>query len=242
MSDVKTIPHPIFAAAKAALPYSSPMIAGFLFLGMAYGIYMKSLGFGAWYPFFMALLIYGGSVEFIIAGALTLPFAPLNVLLITLMVSGRQLFYSISMLEKYSKYLGKKRPYLIAALVDESFSLNYMVKIPPHLDRGWYMFFVSFYLQIYWVAGAVLGNLFGNIIPFDLKGIEFAMTALFLVIFAENWSREKSHESSVLGLAIAFIALLIFGKDYFLLPTLIGIWTVLTLRRPKPKSKLERVK
>ncbi|KYK83227.1 branched-chain amino acid transporter AzlC [Aggregatibacter actinomycetemcomitans serotype d str. SA2200] len=218
------------------------MIAGFLFLGMAYGIYMKSLRFGAWYPFFMALLIYGGSVEFIIAGALTLPFAPLNVLLITLMVSGRQLFYSISMLEKYGKYLGKKRPYLIAALVDESFSLNYMVKIPPHLDRGWYMFFVSFYLQIYWVAGAVLGNLFGNIIPFDLKGIEFAMTALFLVIFAENWSREKSHESSVLGLAIAFIALLIFGKDYFLLPTLIGIWTVLTLRRPKPKSKLERVK
>lgn len=209
---------------------------------MAYGIYMKSLGFGAWYPFFMALLIYGGSVEFIIAGALTLPFAPLNVLLITLMVSGRQLFYSISMLEKYGKYLGKKRPYLIAALVDESFSLNYMVKIPPHLDRGWYMFFVSFYLQVYWVAGAVLGNLFGNIIPFDLKGIEFAMTALFLVIFAENWSREKSHESSVLGLAIAFIALLIFGKDYFLLPTLIGIWTVLTLRRPKPKSKLERVK
>ncbi|SSY82188.1 azaleucine resistance protein AzlC [Aggregatibacter actinomycetemcomitans] len=203
---------------------------------------MKSLGFGAWYPFFMALLIYGGSVEFIIAGALTLPFAPLNVLLITLMVSGRQLFYSISMLEKYGKYLGKKRPYLIAALVDESFSLNYMVKIPPHLDRGWYMFFVSFYLQVYWVAGAVLGNLFGNIIPFDLKGIEFAMTELFLVIFAENWSREKSHESSVLGLAIAFIALLIFGKDYFLLPTLIGIWTVLTLRRPKPKSKLERVK
>ncbi|KOE58036.1 branched-chain amino acid transporter AzlC [Aggregatibacter actinomycetemcomitans] len=203
---------------------------------------MKSLGFGAWYPFFMALLIYGGSVEFIIAGALTLPFAPLNVLLITLMVSGRQLFYSISMLEKYGKYLGKKRPYLIAALVDESFSLNYMVKIPPHLDRGWYMFFVSFYLQVYWVAGAVLGNLFCNIIPFDLKGIEFAMTALFLVIFAENWSREKSHESSVLGLAIAFIALLIFGKDYFLLPTLIGIWTVLTLRRPKPKSKLERVK
>ena len=203
---------------------------------------MKSLGFGAWYPFFMALLIYGGSVDFIIAGALTLPFAPLNVLLITLMVSGRQLFYSISMLEKYGKYLGKKRPYLIAALVDESFSLNYMVKIPPHLDRGWYMFFVSFYLQVYWVAGAVLGNLFGNIIPFDLKGIEFAMTALFLVIFAENWSREKSHESSVLGLAIAFIALLIFGKDYFLLPTLIGIWTVLTLRRPKQKSKLERVK
>ena len=99
MSDVKTTPHPIFAAAKAALPYSAPMIAGFLFLGIAYGIYMKALGFSVWYPFLMALLIYGGSVEFIIAGALTLSFAPLNALLITLMVSGRQIFYSISMLE-----------------------------------------------------------------------------------------------------------------------------------------------
>ena len=221
MSDVKTTPHPIFAAAKAALPYSAPMIAGFLFLGIAYGIYMKALGFGVWYPFLMALLIYGGSVEFIIAGALTLSFAPLNALLITLMVSGRQIFYSISMLEKYGKFLGKKRPYLIATLVDESFSLNYMAKIPPHLDRGWY--------------------LFGNIIPFNLKGIEFAMTALFLVIFTENWTKEKSHESSLLGLAIAFISLLIFGHDYFLLPTLIGIWMILTFRRPKLITKLERV-
>ena len=98
MSDVKTTRHPIFAAAKAALPYSAPMIAGFLFLGIAYGIYMKALGFGVWYPFLMALLIYGGSVEFIIAGALTLSFAPLNALLITFMVSGRNIFYSISML------------------------------------------------------------------------------------------------------------------------------------------------
>ena len=241
MSDVKATPHPIFAAAKAALPYSAPMIAGFLFLGIAYGIYMKALGFGVWYPFLMALLIYGGSVEFIIAGALTLSFAPLNALLISLMVSGRQLFYSISMLEKYGKFLGKKRPYLIATLVDESFSLNYMAKIPPHLDRGWYLFFVSFYLHMYWVIGAVLGNLFGNIIPFNLKGIEFAMTALFLVIFAENWTKETSHESSLLGLAIAFISLLIFGHDYFLLPTLIGIWMVLTFRRPKLTTKLERV-
>ena len=118
MSDVKTNSHPIWAAAKAALPYSAPMLAGFLFLGVAYGIYMKALGFSVWYPVLMALFIYAGSVEFIIAGALSLAFAPLNALLITLMVSGRQLFYSIAMLEKYGKSLGKKRPYLIATLVD----------------------------------------------------------------------------------------------------------------------------
>ncbi|OOF59644.1 azaleucine resistance protein AzlC [Rodentibacter myodis] len=234
--------HPIRAAAKAAFPYSAPMIAGFLFLGVAYGIYMKALGFGFLYPMLMALLIYAGSVEFIAAGALIAPFSPLSVLLITLMISGRQIFYAISMLEKYGVQLGKKRWYLISALVDESFSLNYMADIPPHLDKGWYMFFVSLYLHIYWVLGATVGNLFGEILPFDLKGVEFAMTALFLVIFAENWLKEKSHESALLGLGIAFASLLIVGKEHFLIPTLIGIWLVLTLRRPKLGTKLESLK
>lgn len=201
---------------------------------------MKALGFGAWFPFFMALLIYAGSVEFIVAAALIAPFSPLSVLLICLMVSGRQIFYAISMLEKYGAHIGKKRWYLISTLVDEAFSLNYMAKIPAHLDKGWYMFFVSLYLQIYWVTGAVLGNLFGALIPIDLKGVEFAMTALFIVIFAENWAKEKSHESSLIGLGIALGCLLLVGKDNFLIPTLLGIWVILTLRRPNLSRKLKK--
>lgn len=230
-------PNPITEAAKAAFPYSVPMIAGFLFLGIAYGIYMKALGFGFLYPTLMALLIYAGSVEFIAAGTLIAPFSPISVLLITLMISARQIFYGISMLEKYSIHIGKKRWYLITTLVDESFSLNYMAKIPPHLDKGWYMFFVSLYLHIYWVLGAVMGNLFGTVLPFNLKGVEFSMTALFLVIFAENWLKEKSHESSLLGLGIAFAFLLIIGKEYFLIPTLISIWLILTMRIAKLETK-----
>ncbi|GJH43515.1 azaleucine resistance protein AzlC [Pasteurella canis] len=233
--------RPIFSAAKAAFPYSLPILSGFLFLGIAYGVYMKALGFEAIYPILMALLIYAGSVEFIVAGLLVAPFAPLNVLLITLMVSGRQIFYGISMLEKYGAYLGKKRWYLISTLVDEAFSLNYMAKVPQNVDRGWYFFFISLYLQLYWVIGTVIGALFGSILPFDLTGIEFAMTALFLVIFAEQWSKESSHESSLLGLGIAFTTLLIVGEKHFLLPTLIGIWLVLTLRRVKLSAKLESV-
>ena len=227
--------NPITEAAKAAFPYSVPMIAGFLFLGIAYGIYMKALGFGF-------LLIYAGSVEFIAAGALIAPFSPISVLLITLMISARQIFYGISMLEKYGIHIGKKRWYLITTLVDESFSLNYMAKIPPHLDKGWYMFFVSLYLHIYWILGAAMGNLFGTVLPFNLKGVEFSMTALFLVIFAENWLKEKSHESSLLGLGIAFAFLLIIGKEYFLIPTLIGIWLILTMRITKLETKLESLK
>lgn len=226
-------------AALAAFPYSLPMVTGFLFIGIAYGIYMKALGFGIWFPLLMALLIYAGSVEFIAAGALVAPFSPLSVALITLMVSGRQIFYAISMLEKYGRYLGKKRWYLISSLVDESFSLNYLAQPEKHIDKGWYMFFVSFYLHIYWAMGAALGNVFGKLIPVDLKGVEFAMTALFLVIFSENWLKEKSHESSLLGLAIAFLSLLIVGQQHFLIPTLFGIWIVLTVRRPKLASKLE---
>ncbi|HHF5807776.1 TPA: AzlC family ABC transporter permease [Haemophilus influenzae] len=203
-------PNPITEAAKAAFPYSVPMIAGFLFLGIAYGIYMKALGFGFLYPTLMALLIYAGSVEFIAAGALIAPFSPISVLLITLMISARQIFYGISMLEKYGIHIGKKR---------------------------WYMFFVSLYLHIYWVFGAVMGNLFGTVLPFNLKGVEFSMTALFLVIFAENWLKEKSHESSLLGLGIAFAFLLIIGKEYFLIPTLISIWLILTMRIAKLETK-----
>ena len=230
-------PNPITEAAKAAFPYSVPMIAGFLFLGIAYGIYMKALGFGFLYPTLMALLIYAGSVEFIAAGALIAPFSPISVLLIALMISARQIFYGISMLEKYGIHIGKKRWYLITTLVDESFSLNYMAKIPPHLDKGWYMFFVSLYLHIYWVLGAAMGNLFGTVLPFNLKGVEFSMTALFLVIFAENWLKEKSHESSLLGLGIALVFLLIIGKEYFLIPTLISIWLILTMRIAKLETK-----
>ncbi|PRL64328.1 azaleucine resistance protein AzlC [Haemophilus influenzae] len=230
-------PNPITEAAKAAFPYSVPMIAGFLFLGIAYGIYMKALGFGFLYPTLMALLIYAGSVEFIAAGALIAPFSPISVLLITLMISARQIFYGISMLEKYGIHIGKKRWYLITTLVDESFSLNYMAKIPPHLDKGWYMFFVSLYLHIYWVLGAAMGNLFGTVLPFNLKGVEFSMTALFLVIFAENWLKEKSHESSLLGLGIALVFLFIIGKEYFLIPTLISIWLILTMRIAKLETK-----
>ena len=109
--------NPITEAAKAAFPYSVPMIAGFLFLGIAYGIYMKALGFGFLYPTLMALLIYAGSVEFIAAGALIAPFSPISVLLITLMISARQIFYGISMLEKYGIHIGKKRWYLITTLI-----------------------------------------------------------------------------------------------------------------------------
>ncbi|MDG6896276.1 branched-chain amino acid transporter AzlC [Volucribacter amazonae] len=232
---------PVRTAAKHALPYTLPIATGFLFLGIAYGVYMKSLGFHFLYPILTAMLIYAGSVEFIVAGLLVMPFAPLNALLIALMVSGRQIFYGISMLEKY-RDVGRKKWFLIATLVDEAFSLNYLADIPKQIDRGWFMFWVSLFLYLYWVIGVSLGALFGSFMPIDLTGIEFAMTALFLVIFAEQWCKETSHESALLGIGVSLTALLVFGKSHFLLPTLLGIWILLTLRRKALTAKLQEIK
>lgn len=217
---------------KSAFIHSLPIMSGFLFLGMAYGVYMRGLGFDAIYPILMALLIFAGSVEFISAGLLLLAFNPIYTFLMILMISARQIFYAISMLEKYHQ-AGRKKYYLISATVDESFAVNYSAKIKNNVDESWHMVFVTLFLHLYWVAGTVFGALVANILPFDLKGSEFAMTALFLVIFVEQWLKETSHRSSLIGLFVTLLALLLFGKTHFLIPAMIGILVLLTVQYKK---------
>lgn len=178
---------PLFrSTTRHAFKESLPILSGFLFLGMAYGVYMHSLGFGVWYPVLMALFIFAGSVEFIVAGLLVMAFNPSSVFLLIVMISARQIFYGISMLDKFRDITGWKRFYLIAGMVDESFAINYTAKTDG-LDKAWFMVLVTLFLHMYWVAGSALGVLMGAVLPFDLKGAEFAMTALFLVILVEQW-------------------------------------------------------
>ncbi|WP_305268965.1 AzlC family ABC transporter permease [Moraxella sp. ZY210820] len=143
------------------------------------------------------------------------------------------------MLNKYHQ-AGWKKYYLIPATVDESFAINYSAKPPPNIDESWHMVYVSLFLHIYWVGGTALGAFLADILPFSLKGSEFAMTALFLVIFAERWLSEKSHESSLIGLAITIICLLLLGKEHFLIPAMVAILLVLTWRRPILMQKLQQ--
>ncbi len=131
------------AAFRAALPYTLPICVGFLFLGMSYGFLMRSQGFSVWYPLFMSMFIFAGSMEFVTANLLLLPtFQPLHAFLLTLMVNARHLFYGLSMLDKF-KNLGWKKPYLIFGLCDETFSIHCAVTPPAGIDRGWFMFFVT---------------------------------------------------------------------------------------------------
>ncbi len=227
--------------AQYAFKESLPILSGFLFLGMGYGVYMHSLGFSVWYPIILAMLIFAGSVEFILAGMLVMAFNPSSVFLLILMISARQIFYAISMLDKFKDITGWKRWYLIAGMVDESFAINYTANTDKAgIDKAWFMVLVTLFLHIYWVTGSALGVIMGAVLPIDLKGAEFAMTALFLVIFVEQWQRESTHESSLLGIIMTVVALMVFGKTHFLIPAMLGILAYLTLRRHSLHDKLAR--
>ena len=222
----------ILRAFKCAFPHTLPILAGFWFLGMTYGIYMNVSGFPFWYPMLMSLTIFGGSLEFLAVSMLQAPFAPAQVLVMTLMIQARHLFYGISMLDKF-KGLGWKKPYLIFGMCDETFSINYTADIPAQIDRGWFYFFVTLLNHFYWFAASTLGGLVGSLLRFSTEGLDFVMTAMFVVIFLEQWLKEKRRVSEWVGLAASVGCLLVFGADRFLIPTMICILAALTaLRRP----------
>ena len=224
-------------ALKAAFPQTLPIFAGFWFLSLAYGIYMNASGFSFVYPMFMSLLIYGGSLEFVAVEMLLSPFAPVQVLIMTLLIQARHLFYGISMLEKF-RGLGWKKFYLIFGMCDETFSINYTAQIPEDVDRGWFMFFVTLLNHLYWFSGATIGGLIGSLFTFDTSGISFVMTAMFVVIFLEQWLKEKNHISSLIGLGLSAACLLLFGADSFMLPTMIAIIALLAALK-KPLERME---
>ena len=222
-------------ALYAAFPNTIPILAGFLFLGMTYGIYMNVSGFSFWYPCLMSLTIFAGSVEFVAVNLLLGAFHPIQALAMTLMLNARHLFYGISMLDRF-RGLGLKKIYLIFGMCDETFSINYTAEIPPDVDRGWFMFFVTLLNHLYWFAGATLGGVFGSFITFNTEGLDFVMTAMFVVIFLEQWLKEERHESSILGIGLSILSLIAFGADGFLIPAMLSILAVLTLLR-KPLTK-----
>lgn len=215
-------------AFKAAFPYTLPIFAGFWFLSLAYGIMMNSLGFSFLYPLFMSLIIYGGSLEFVAAWMLTSAFAPLTAFITALLIQARHIFYGISMLDKF-KGLGPIRYYLIFGMCDETFSINCSAEIPKDTDRGYFMFFVTLLNHFYWVSGAALGGILGSLLKINSEGIGFVMTAMFTVIFLEQFLKEKNHISSYIGIACSLLCLIIFGSEAFLIPSMATILIMLAV-------------
>lgn len=227
------------AAFKAAFPHTLPIFAGFWFLGLTYGIYMNVSGFSFRYPMLMSLTIFAGSMEFVTVNLLLSAFHPLQALAMTLMINARHLFYGISMLDKY-KGTGLKKFYLIFGMCDESFSINYTAEIPKDIDKGWFMFFVTLLNHFYWVFGATLGGLCGSLLHFNTKGLDFVMTAMFVVIFLEQWLKDKNHISAVLGLLLSASCLILFKAEGFMIPSMLSILVTLTLLRRPLCNQLEK--
>lgn len=208
-----------------------PVMTGYLVLGFGFGIVLKSAGFGMLHAFLMSLLIYAGSMQYVAVGLLTGGASLITVAITTLMVNARHLFYGISMLDKY-KQAGIRKPYLIFALTDETYSL--VCGDTPHIpseQKNNYYLLVSLFDHFYWVAGSVIGSLAGTLLRFNSEGIDFALTALFLTVFLEQWLSSKKHMPAVVGVGVSVLCLLIFGREHFLIPTMLIIALALCLHK-----------
>lgn len=224
--------------AKYAFKQSVPIMAGYIVLGMGFGVLLKSKGYGVLWAIAMSVFIYAGSMQYVAINLITGGASLIATALMTLMVNARHLFYGISMLDKY-KNTGKYRPYLIFALTDETYSLVCSGKIPEGVDRNKYYFLVSLFDQVYWVIGSVIGSVVGSVLNFNTAGIDFSMTALFLVVFVEQWKSTKDHASAITGVAASVACLLFFGAGNFVIPAMISITVILLLMRKFRKDSEE---
>ncbi len=223
-------------AFRYAFPHTIPIFAGFWFLGITYGVYMHVSGFSFVYPMLMSMTIFTGSMEFVTANMLLGGFHPLQAFVMAILIGARHLFYGISMLDKF-RGMGWKKFFLIYGMCDETFSINYSAEIPPNVDRGWFMLFVTVLNYLYWVTGATMGGLFGSLIHFNTQGLDFAMTAMFVVIFMEQWIKDKKHTSQFIGLGASVLCLIVFGADSFMVPTMLVILFFLTILRKKREEE-----
>ncbi len=218
-------------AFRYAFQRSLPVMTGYGLLGTAYGVYMHSLGFSFVYPMLMAILIYAGSVEFLVGNLMLGAFNPVQTFFLALIVNARHLFYGLSMLDQY-KGLGWKKFFLVFGLTDETFAVVKSIpELPKGVDKGWFYLFLTWLDESYWVVGAVFGGLLAPYLTFDLKGIDFVLTAMFVSIFTDNWMRERDHRSSLIGLITCFSCLLLFGTENFIIPSLCAILLILMLFR-----------
>ena len=200
---------------RYAFVRSLPIMAGYIVLGLGFGVLLQSKGYGAGWALVMSGLIYAGSMQYVAIDLLAGGASLISAAIMTLMVNARHLFYGISMLERY-KDTGAAKPYLIFALTDETYSVVCSGGVPEGVDRKKYYFWVS---------------LLGSVLPFDTTGIDFSMTALFLVVMTEQWKASRDHTPALVGLGVSLVCLLIFGSSDFLIPSMVGITAALTVLR-----------
>lgn len=201
-------------------------MTGYLFIGIAFGVMFADKGYNFVWAGIMSLLVYAGSGQYLAVNFFEPSVSLLQVMFLTFMVNVRHVFYGLSLLDKF-KVSGKKKPYMIFSLTDETYSLYFLTKTPENVDEGKFLFAIATLDQSYWVIGSIIGAVVGTVIPFNSTGIDFAMTALFIVIFVEQWLQKKNRFPAIVGVVSSVVSLLVFGKDSFILPTMIVVMIVL---------------
>lgn len=222
---------------KTALIDTLPVLTGYLVLGFGFGIIIKVNGLSLLHAFLMSFLIYAGSMQYVAIGLFTGGASLITVALTTFMVNARHLFYGISMIDRY-KNIGLRKPYLIFALTDETYSL--VCSDNPNIsdkERKNYYFFVSLFDHIYWITGSVLGVVVGSLVTFNSEGIDFALTALFVTVFLEQWLTTKKHLPVIIGVVASVVCLVIFGSENFLIPAMLVIALLLCLYKEVPEHE-----
>lgn len=223
------------SAVRAAFLDTVPVMTGYVFLGFGFGILLHQNGYGVLWAASMSLFIYAGSMQYVAVSLLTSGAGLLTAAMTAFVVNARHLFYGISMVDAY-KGAGKKKPYMIFALTDETYSLVSKNQVPDGISRHGYCFLVSVFDQIYWVAGSILGSVAGSLLPINYEGIDFVLTALFVTIFVEQWLSVKDHRPALIGAASTAVCLWIFGQDVFLIPSMVIIALLLTVMRRTGKE------
>ena len=220
---------------KTAFLDTVPVMTGYVFLGFGFGILMQQNGFGVLWSGAMSLFIYAGSMQYVAIPLLTSGASLLTAAVTAFVVNARHLFYGISMVDAY-KGMGKKKPYLIFGLTDETYSLVSQLHIPEGIRPGGYCFLVTLFDHIYWISGTVLGALTGSLLPINYEGVDFALTALFVTIFVEQWLSTKNHGPTIVGVGATVASLVLFGADVFLIPSMIIIAACLIMMRKTGKE------
>lgn len=218
-----------------ALRRTAPVMIGYLFLGIAFGLMLHRVGYSFIWAGLISLFVYGGSAQFALVGLLSGGASIITTAVMQLSINSRHIFYGLSFIEKF-KLMGEKRLYMIFSLTDETYSLLCSTVVPNDIDEKKVVFFIAIFDHIYWITGSILGGLIGQLIPFDSSGVEFAMTALFVVIFVEQWFAAKNHFPAVTGIVCGIVSFLIFGPSNFTLPALMASVVVLTSIRKLPRS------
>lgn len=219
-------------AFRPAFAVTVPVLCGYLFIGFAFGVMLRDAGFAPPWAFLSSLTIYAGSGQYLLVSLLSANASLVTVAVMTLLLNCRHIFYGLSFLEQFQQ-MGKAKPYMIFSLTDETYSLLCSLKTPEGVDPSAMRFAIALLDQSYWIIGSVIGAVIGGVLPFDSTGIDFAMTALFTVIFVEQWKSNKCHIPAFLGLGAAAVSLALLGPDQFILPAMLAICVMLVAMRGK---------